>query len=81
MGVWENKRNEVKKESMLKKIDILGIHVDNYTVHEAMQKVEVYLNNTVMNRVETISTHMIDEAGKNETVKECMEVLVLAFIC
>ena len=65
---------------MLKKMDILGIQVDNYTVHEAMQKVEVYLNNTVMNRVETISTHMIEEAGKNETVKECIGDLDLAII-
>ena len=39
---------------MLKKIDILGIEVDNYTVREAMMQVENYLDNTVMNTIETI---------------------------
>ena len=39
---------------MLKKIDILGIEVDNYTVREAMMQVENYLDNTIMNTIETI---------------------------
>ena len=65
---------------MVKKIDILGIQLDNYSVHEAMQKVDVYLNNTVMNLVGTITTHTIEEAEKNETVREYIELLDLAII-
>ena len=38
---------------MLKKLDILGLELDNYTVREAMFNVETYLNNDVMNTVET----------------------------
>ena len=47
---------------MINKIDILGMDIDNYTVREAMLEVEVYLNNTVMNTIETIDMKMLDIA-------------------
>lgn len=65
---------------MLKKIDILGIQIDNYTVREAMLQVEVYLNNTVMNTIETINMKMLDLAGEEPCIKECIEMLDLAVI-
>lgn len=65
---------------MLKKIDILGIEVDNYTVREAMMQVENYLDNTVMNTIETIDMKMLELAGQDETVRACMEQLDLAVI-
>lgn len=65
---------------MLKKIDILGIEVDNYTVREAMMQVENYLDNTVMNTIETIDMKMLELAGRDETVRACMEQLDLAVI-
>ena len=65
---------------MLKKIDILGIEVDNYTVREAMMLVENYLDNTVMNTIETIDMKMLELAGRDETVRACMEQLDLAVI-
>lgn len=65
---------------MVKKIDILGIQLDNYSVHEAMQKVDLYLNNTVMNLVGTITTHIIEEAEQNDVVREYIENLDLAII-
>ena len=49
---------------MLKKIDILGIEVDNYTVREAMMQVENYLDNTVMNTIETIDMKMLELADR-----------------
>ena len=63
---------------MLKKIDILGIEVDNYTVREAMMQVENYLDNTVMNTIETIDMKMLELAGRDETVRACMEILIAA---
>ena len=65
---------------MLKKIDILGIEVDNYTVREAMMQVENYLDNTVMNTIETIDMKMLELAGRDETVRACIEQLDLAVI-
>lgn len=65
---------------MIKKIEILGIQLDNYTVQEAMLQVEVYLNNTVMNTIEDISMEMLVLAGEDETLKECIEQLDLAIV-
>ena len=65
---------------MINKIDILGMDIDNYTVREAMLEVEVYLNNTVMNTVETIDMKMLDIANRNDMVKECIRQLDLAVI-
>jgi len=65
---------------MIKKIDILGIKIDNYTVREAMLQVEMYLNSTEMNTIETISMEMLVRAGNDVEVKECIEQLDLAII-
>ena len=37
---------------MIKKVDILGIQLDNYTVREAIMCVERYLSNNVLNTIE-----------------------------
>ena len=65
---------------MIKKVEILGIKLDNYTVREAMLKMEVYLNNTVMNTVESISMEMLMKAQNDEVVRECIEHLDLTII-
>ncbi len=65
---------------MIKKIEILGIQLDNYTVQEAMRQVEVYLNNTVMNTIEDVSMEMLVLAGEDESLKECIEQLDLAIV-
>ena len=65
---------------MIKKIEILGIQLDNYTVREATRKVEEYLNNTVMNTIESISMQMLVMAGEDEALKESIENLDLAII-
>ena len=43
---------------MMKKLKILGMELDNYTVWEAMGKVEGFLNTTIMNTVEAVSMEM-----------------------
>lgn len=65
---------------MIKKVELLGIEIDNYTVREAMLKVETYLNNTVMNTIEAISMEMLVRAQEDETLKDCIEGLDLAII-
>lgn len=66
---------------MVKKIDILGINLDNYTVREAMLQMDVCWNNTIMSTVETISMETLVKAQSDELVKKCIESLDLAIIC
>lgn len=66
---------------MVKKIDILGINLDNYTVREAMLRMEVCWNSTIMSTVETISMDTLVKAKSDELVKSCIENLDLAIIC
>ena len=65
---------------MLKKLDILGLELDNYTVREAMLKAETYLNNNEMNTIETISMTMLEKAGQDEKMHDCLKELDLAVI-
>ena len=66
---------------MVKKIDILGINLENYTVREAMLRMEVCWNNTIMSTVDTISMDKLVKAKSDELVKKCIENLDLAIIC
>lgn len=65
---------------MIKKIDILGIWLDNYTVRESMMQVESYLGNNVLNSVECISMQMLMDSEKDPVLKEVMSSLDLAVI-
>lgn len=65
---------------MLKKIDILGMQIDNYTVREAMTEVENYLESVGMNTIETIDMKMLDMAGTDAGMRQCIERLDLAII-
>ena len=65
---------------MIKKIEILGIQLDNYTVREAMLLVEGYLNNTVMNTIEAVSMEMLVRAKEDELLRESIENLDLAIV-
>ena len=68
------------EKAMIKKIKLLGIEIDNYTVREEMLQVEVFLNNNVLNTIENISTKMLVSAEQTPVVKECIEQLDLAII-
>lgn len=55
--------------------------LDNYTVREAMLKIEVCWNNTIMSTVENISMETLVKAQSDEVMKDCIENLDLAIIC
>lgn len=67
-------------KDMIKKVKLLGMEIDNYTVREAMLQVEVFLDNNVLNTIENISTKVLVAAEQTESVRECMEQLDLAII-
>ncbi|MCI8992143.1 MAG: glycosyltransferase [Eubacterium sp.] len=65
---------------MIKKIDILGTCVDNYSVREAISRVEQYLNNNEMKLIETITLKQLSNAAENMQQREAIEALDLSVI-
>jgi len=65
---------------MLKKLNILGLELDNYTVREAMMNVERYLDNNEFNMIETITMSMIEKSMQDATMLDCLQSLDLAVI-
>lgn len=65
---------------MIKKIDILGLSLDNYTVREAIRRVETYLSNNVLNTIECISMEMLIQAENDEVLRNVIQSLDLAVI-
>lgn len=65
---------------MIKKIDILGMQLDNYTVREAIMQVETYLSNNVLNTIESVSMKMLMEAETNSVVREVLSSMDLTVI-
>lgn len=57
---------------MIKKIDILGMQVDNYTVRESILQIDTYMSNAVLNIIETVSMKQLVQALENEKIKECI---------
>lgn len=66
--------------SMIKKIEILGMRVDNYTVREAILQLDTYMNTTVLNVIETVTMKQLMMAGENPAVRECIEQADLSLI-
>lgn len=65
---------------MIKKIDVLGLSLDNYTVREAIRQVETYLSNDVLNTIECISMEMLIQAEEDEVLRSVIQSLDLAVI-
>lgn len=65
---------------MIKKIEILGMRLDNYTVREAILQLDTYLNTTVLNIIETVTMKQLMMAGENPKIRECIEQADLSLI-
>lgn len=65
---------------MIKKIEILGMQIDNFTVREAMLRLDTYMSSTVLNIIETVSMRRLILAAENETVRECINSADLSVI-
>lgn len=67
-------------QGMIKKIDILGIQLDDYTVREAIRQVEAFSEDNVPKVIERISMQMIMETERDPVLKEVLSSLDLAVI-
>lgn len=65
---------------MIKRVEVMGIELDNYTVQEAIRQVETYLDSQVLNTVECISMQMLIDAQKDDVLKEMLGALSLTVI-
>lgn len=65
---------------MVKKINILDICVDNFTVRESLLRLDTYLSSTVLNIIETVTMEQLIAAGENPAIKDCLEQADLCII-
>lgn len=63
-----------------KKIDILGIYVDNYTVRESLLRLDTYLGSTVLNIIETVTMEKLISSGEFSVIKDCLKQADLSII-
>ena len=59
----------------MKKIQVLGVELEDYTVREAMRKIDEYWRNGRMNTIGFVTTKGIMEANELPQVKEWMQSL------
>lgn len=65
---------------MIKRVEVLGIQLDNYTVREALGQVEAFLENQVISTVEYISMQMLMDAQEDAVLREVLSALDLSII-
>ncbi len=65
---------------MSKKINIMGICLDNYSVRESLMRLDTYMSSTVLNIIETVTMEQLILAGENPAIKECLEQADLCII-
>lgn len=65
---------------MKKKIQILGMKLDNYSVRESILLAESYLNGTSLNAIEDISMKMLMESENNEVLGQALQELDMTII-
>lgn len=58
---------------MIKKLDILGIELDNYTVKETITKLGELINSPGLSVVETVDMDMLQKAQHNETMYQVLQ--------
>lgn len=61
----------------MKKIEIMGVEIDNYSVRESLLLADAYLNNHVMNTIEYVTMDAVNKASKDPHYKEQLEKIDL----
>ena len=65
---------------MIKKIDIMGILLDDYTVREALHQIESLSDDNVLRSIESISMQMLMEAEQDGELRNAISSLDLAIV-
>lgn len=65
---------------MKKKINVLGVELDNYSTRESLQMIDAYLSEQIIRVVGIVFMDLLILAGEDEKVKESIESLDLAIV-
>ncbi len=57
---------------MVKKIEVLGISIDNYTVREALLQLDTFLSSSALNIIETVTVEKILLSETNPSIRDCL---------
>ncbi len=71
-------KNNLGDIILVKRIDVMNVELDNYSMREAMLLVETFLNNTVLNTIEEVTLRMVMQAENDDIVEECIQTLDIA---
>ena len=58
---------------MIKKIDIAGLQLDNYTVHEMIMRVDRRISEKILTTIEEVNMDTLALAEFHEEVKQSLE--------
>lgn len=65
----------------MRKINILGLNLQDYTLRETMRLMETYLNNGALNTIACASAQMLMQAGEDVQQKEWLESMDMIQYC
>lgn len=68
------------KKTDSRKIEMMGICLDNYTVRESLMRLDTYLGNTVLNIIETVTMKQLILSGEMPVIKDCFNQADLCII-
>ena len=68
------------KKTDCKKISILDMCIDNYTVREFLLRLDTYLGSTILNVIETVTMEQLILAAEHPVIKECLEQADLCIV-
>lgn len=63
-----------------KKISILDMRLDNYTVRESLLRLDTYLGSTMLNVIETVTMEQLMLAAEHPVIKECLKQADLCIV-
>lgn len=68
------------KKTDCKKISILDMRVDNYTVRESLLRLDTFLGSTMLNVIETVTMEQLILAAEHPVIKECLKQADLCIV-
>jgi N-acetylglucosaminyldiphosphoundecaprenol N-acetyl-beta-D-mannosaminyltransferase len=72
--------NNMNKKTDSKKIEMMGIRLDNYTVRESLLRLDTYLGNTILNIIETVTMKQLILSVEMPVIKNCLNQADLCVI-
>lgn len=73
-------RGNMVKKTECKKIKILDMCVDNYTVRESLLRLDTYLASAMLNIIETVTMEQLILANDHPAVKDCLKQADLCIV-